>query len=1530
MSSDGLKEILGALRGQMKGATPTEFDQMLDAQQALIQWGEGGFQGEIPYKAALDGWGIEIEETHPEGANEAPSPLTIGAVEALQQRLRDLLIEGHPNQDEVKNVYHALRRWQDEGMPGPLPHQEQMQAWGTWPLGEAAPVATVQSNGPSVSLPTRGSGASTPPPSDHLPSDDPHQREYEDARAALKEDDFYRAEQLLEGLKKGLEQLPTPSRAHELLLTTVRAALLEASSKLEEVSKPLITAAKQAEDRHPNDLPRRERAWNDVLARNPKSPQAAEGLARVTRDRMDRETEATFTRLRGALDQAVADLHLPNLNAVRGEVSSLKARGERVPPELSTTFYQKVVAFEKELLEKLYGVREALGQTSTLIHGGYHRNGYVDARTFLDKRVPKMIDKAGIFGPAGEEFDTSEFYVRARELFMASTRGLVAQRRDAASGVKDSDPTNALSILQNALALLEDEVWTADDKAELKSDSDLVLRDVEEVKKLVKSYNEAKAKADEALLEQTPRPEALSLLRAAREAYPNYPNIDERIREAEASVANIQATEVANALPKARGMMAQDRFQEALAHLATVRTQAAERVPHPQPDSAMVSELARLAALEQEIVEAQQRHGQMMALLAKVDGAIARFDGGEQRALDTARNLLEQFSPEEKRHHEVRERQSQLLDRQGDVANWEVGQQSYRMREWSDAVKALSKVAAGTSTQNAEASALAGRARAAELVAEAEQAERERRWKDAQSKYEQAQALLKTVGTDELTSALPAKCSEGLKRLEPLQANDEKVSALLNEARILFSSAESERDQRTYLLQKIRPIEAFKKAAEALTKAAAIESSLKDQVDELLQKVRYAWRTAYISAMTDAASSSDGTVVEAACKLADELRQANLFFSMEDELLARQLDIAALDAEYQRLYREPARNWEKLEANRKKRYDIHQARTDEVEQQYREAVRQRILSQVEQVQLKGLGGGRTDLPANGEDQLHEGALAAKSYLAEQVQRTDLPPDVQLVTRLIELCWQTDDWLGAERWASLLGRFGSELPKVWAGLTKAARWFRTGQILQGRTELKALRDALANRSPELPALIAEKEESFLRQTLERLLNQAQRAQELDTPQGYLEAASLYAQAEELSPRDLRVGSGLQAVGAKLGRGVNALCSQANSMKLGTRPLNIVVSDAVRLAATLEALQRVASKLELEGDLPSEITFALQDLAPKRDRWIAVNDGLERAKQLQQDAMQKPVPIHQDEEGTGGWNFSEVRQALDEVQQAAWGDNECSQLIETQQARLARLETVGQELTELVRKWLAALQDDDFDQFLALSRELAEKWRQARLGGTWAGLETLIRVHDQWHGREVSNLDEHRKLTEERRANLKLWEGWSESVQASYSVASEIGEAVTRRAPEVLRRQYPLVQLIEMCKQCQEAADTLEERLSKPPRVNPLSRKAETARNLIPTEEWRKEISGPDGFAPRAALLQKQFEADLGKVAAQMERLQKSVQQLELFVQRNPKKPIHVTLRTDANKELRAAMQLDPQNEAVKRARTKLENLKALDP
>lgn len=1413
--------------------------------------------------------------------------------------------------DALREASKAIRKWQEEDAQGLIPFATELRQWGL--LDEAADAAeppesvddTIEQDDSPAALVDEVALAKIEPvtPDTNAPDEETEsslQKAYDEALALLQGGRYHAARDVFARLRF---QGSDPS-----LQAAVERYHEEAERKLDRQLQPRIEKARSHAQKQPNDLKGQRKLWNDVLEAAPDDETARQALSRLDEQEQGQKITAEVEQLRERATNALNTLRLPELSRTLGRVESLQQTNTL--SHLQPTLDELVQQISRQRAE----LRGQLGSASTLLVSGNQREAYRQLTEYMDKGLEKVFDQAGILGEAGAEVDTYLLQKEARKLFIDSLRDWTNQRLALVDSQKQQSPQQAQKLLQEVQQKLTDNILSKQDRDELASNANMVQEALNDVEERLARYEQARAKVLAADMAGQSPEARYALFREAQELYPDYPAIAQYVESAQDNLAAIAASQLQDRLTSARRHKELDEFATALTLLQTARREALTQIPQPKPESPLQMRLDEVVNLEAEITAAERDYTHMMVTLADVDDLLGEYEQNKMAgALANARARLEQMSERERQHPQTQKRRSRLYELQGVGDSWEQGIAHYHLAQWADAIQLLNRVANSDAREKDEAARLLKRATAAQYTVEARQAETGQDWEKALTSYRAANGLFQEAGgSDEYTERFYEGAQKALQRLKSLEAADNEVRVALEQAQGWLAQAEMLTQRRVSPLELVEPVAEYDRAATTLLSVRDRPSTLKKKVEEALSQARSAWQSRYRQGMEAAKQSDDLGLLRKAVALGQSLHDHGLLYQSDDKQLWQSLQERFLDAELPQLRRNPATPPQEIEENRRKRLHLASPPTAKLEQEYRQAVEQRVRFELGQ-------------------QRENGVTAAIAYLKEELVKPELYDNLELFEEWMHLLWETADWPEAQMRAEglryrpklLRGRLFSEM---WQGFTIAAQLLSVSDLEQFHAEMGKLQE-ITQPDPALQLLWERQKEWLVEKRVESLVRLAQ-AQPV-SEEGTIIAAQAYAEAHRLRASDKRVEAGLRTIGKRLEPILQARCQEA--LNLVTRQaLKQTINEADRLYVFLADIHTIARFLGLDREMIQTLDEAVEHLEKKRKPWKQLQLQLESLDRDKSKALTDPLPFRGDQEG--GWQFEALQKKLNEVQAAAdSSEAETMRLLRQKREELMQLSSRADELNNEVRLLRQALEEETFEEVLTAVANLEKVWPMRAIDG-FSGLELLVRYNDPFTQKEYRRLDEHKKRAQTQLNNLKQWQEWAEEVKKAYDKTRQKATLLKQDLDD-LRQQKSLAHLEKEFNEILKLCETFAEVFDNRPEVEPLSQRAMDARLRAPTSWFDELLHERSGYQSKAGERLKEIEQEKGRLQQPLKNLRGAMRQLERVVM--PTKRFGLTQAPDeqvvgqwirqAQERLRECRAVDPMHEDVQKQRTRLSEL-----
>lgn len=1464
MIPEQVEEILKALRQKMSDEEDDAvFYALRDASKAIRAWQADGRAEDIPYQTELRQWGLlpfVVDETSLSAEEDAPEE--VEAIAAIEQ---SVAAEAAP--DELT--------WVAPTITDDLPDLS----------SDVGLTELIEEKEEEV--------AADP--------DDGLQEVYDDALALLANGRYHAARQAL---------LTLQEKSIGRLQTAVALSYEEAQNKLVEQVRTRREKAESHAEKQPNDFKGQRRLWDQVLEVDPDDEGARQALRQIDEREQAQKVAMEIEQLGQEADGALTALRLMEMNRTLGRAESLQQNNTL--PHLQSALDDLVQQISRQREQ----LRSQLGSASTLAVSGNQREAYRQAKEYVDKGVVAIFDQAGILGEVGE-VDSYLFYQEARKRFIASLRDLAQQRLNLVDTQKEQNPAQAFKTLQDARQLLRDDILNKEDRDELQPTLKLVEQAIQEVEERLQRFEKARVKVLEADAPGQPADAKYRLYREAQELYPDYPNIATYIESAQDALAAIAAGQLQDEIIAALRRKEQDDFEGALMLLQAARRHALQQGFQPKPGSSLSQALQEVTRREEEIAAGERDYLNMMATLTEVDRLLAQHEqektGG---ALAAARARLEQLTELELRHPQTQERRSRLIELQGVGESWEQGQTAYHLGEWENAIQLLTRVAASDAQEKNEAVRLMNRAKAVKLTLDARQAEVERRWGEALTRYRAAGSLFGNFNSDEYTERFQQEAQNALAQLKSLETNDADVQIALKQAQGWLTQGEATADKRVTPLEKVEPIPEFMQAVVTLQAVRDRQSTLKDEVETTLSQARKAWQKAYRQGMQAASQSDDFSILQQAVALGKQLNDYSLLYTNEDKQLWRSVQEKYLDVELIQLRRNPATKPAHIEENRRQRLDIAITPTDDLKAQYQEAMEQRVRYQIGEERQKGVA-------------------AAVAYLKKETSRPELYDNLGLFEELMHLLWETSEWVEAQMRAGGLAYRKLEQAKVisdlWQGFTTAAQLLTDGHLELFRAEMSRLYQ-LAQQGSDFQLLWERQNVKLVDWRVDWLKDQARQKSQSGSEEDVVAAAQLYAEAYRLRKNDNWIETGLRLIGQQLAPILAIRCQEAVNLTV-RQSLEQSLSQVNRLYLFLSDIQSVADPLKLNQEMKEALKEALDHLDNKRRPWAQLQAQLEAWEKEKTAVLTDPTPFRGGAEG--GWLLQPLTQKLNDARRLVHNnDREIGQLLTAKQQELQRLSMHAEELNTEVGSLHQALAEEKFSDVLTAVSHLERLWPPAQAEG-FSGLEQIGRYADAFTQKEYRRLDEHKKRAQEQQNNLEQWANWSTQVKTAYDKVRKAAGPLKKPLDD-LCHEKSLAAIAADCREVLKLCEAFQETLDSPPEHDPFSQRAMNEQAKV-NAGWEDEVlDARSGYRGQATALLDQIDQAVKKLQSPLQKLRSAMQQVErvatptkgLFGRMQDPDPALVQrwLR-QAEDKLKECLRLDPLHDDVQKYKKRIEGLEA---
>ncbi|MDS4057597.1 MAG: hypothetical protein RKP73_03360 [Candidatus Contendobacter sp.] len=1456
--------------------------------------------------------------------NEADKERAIDNLRQWMERVDDDNIYGR-----MGAALRRIRKW-EPGSGEPMPYEADIQEWmnefqapdsdapGELPEAEESAPSAPDDPGEIPDV------VDSPPPD----PDDPLQPDFDRAVRVLEGGAYHAAMTSFRDIaEKASGRLRGPAEEKES----------EARTGMEQQKAPLLAAARAAA---PNDA---ERAWEAVLVTDPDDPEA---LSALRASRSHANVDRIHQRISEIRDNARAAFERKNLtemNRLVAEAGNLQRANEiselRVPLD----------DLVGDITQQRDELRNQLGTPSTLIATDNNREGYVRARRLFDEKVLTIVDVAGIMGgEPGQEVETGKFLEKARERYLAGLNKFAGDRLDVAEGQQGEDPAAALATLQEVVDALTDDVLSIDDRVHVQASLETVEKRIKSVQRRLDLYKEAGALVVAAGEPNLPTDEKYLKLRQAKEIYPEYPKIDDRLRETMADISADSARVLGDQLAEVKAFIMNDDFDAARSLLREARAVATTRVPEPAPGSILAQTQEEARGFDDQISVAEQAYNRLMEQLERI-GELLDDDDPARRPdnLIDARVRLETLSPKDTDRIRVRDLWSQLRRLQGLDANWNEGRNAYQTGRWEKAIDELSLVKDSATHANKETAAiLVRRAEAARQVEIGATAEKENRYGDAIIAYTDALEKFGQVQTDAHTEGARRTAEAAVARLRPFAEGNKKVEALRQDALTRLKHARAVTESQSGSHSLLQPNPGYAEAVELLNKAAQErQTSLGSQVQNDLRLAYDRWENAYSAGMLMAAGSTDPEVLAQGISLGEELEKQHLLTQKANRDLLQRLRYESLDLEYGRLLLNNTASPQDIEQNRRTRlvYTPEDGPDRQsVEQQLSRAVVDRVISEM------------------GKEYNTGGADAALSYLSEKMEKPEVYGSRDLFQELMQLLWEQERWDDARAEADRL-RFRrlarpTELRQLWYDLTDGAEkmyandkpafdavlktvegWFLGGSGVPSPADGGNRRVFIwfADQNDRQTFLTSQVSE-LKRKRVEKLVRLADSEKAAGN---FMRAAQFYGYARLWNVDRHKVDIGLQAVGSHLNADLSALLTRSDNLSLQptlslTKNLNLVED----MRRQLVDIQSVSDALGLTPAMASQLSNAAATLKDRAQGWRDIEAILNEIDKVARVALNNPTEIRNQQ---GGWDLSPLtplfNSATTEANRQPLDRTGLVSIITARRNEIDDLSADADTLNKAVADFLLSVEGEDFEGVMTRGTALNVQWSLRQTSG-FGGLEGLITRRPYQRSGELRTLKAHIDEAQKQKNDLVKWQAWADKTVAAHEALEEAVAELERPIDE-LRDEKPLRALKEESDAAYKLVGQYLQIAGQMPENAPLSAKAQAQRARVP-ESWEEDLN-TDSDGPRALIRerQKQIQADIDELSGPggpLQQLQNSLRQLNKAhddasgskKRWGGQKGVADRLFVNVDDALAKCRKLDPSNSDVIAARTRLIELKRI--
>lgn len=1444
---------------------------------------------------------------------------------------------------EVSKVRRNLKKWAAQGQLGDVPYQEQLKTWNI-PLTE---------RDTEVADWTDTHGTDAKPGNAVLSEPTPNQENRLTRAIQLAGDEKFReALDILVDL-----EMEAPSNAR------IRSWKYDIENRYNQRTAEMVDAAEIFARQNPNDHEKQREMWQQLLEFRPGNEIAKQKLEDIENVLKRVSIRDLLVDLREVARKAFTERNFVELNAIVGNIEGINSRTDLAEETKKSVaeLYTHVRSLRHQLSKELevtvtivsQGNRENVLQIKKLVEDG--------KETILDDRVSPPRDVP--IGPV---------YELVRKQYLAGLQDLASNRITEAGGsakVRENIEAvqKAKHLLEGILEDFDDDILDKGDKAQLSGIRSQVEGELEKVNSLIGKYTQVDDRIRGAADEEKQIAERLKALIEARAIYPEHPHLETTINELVNLIIADTRRYIDRAILDANFYADEEDFEEAIGILDTAEEHARKTLRGKKEFGKALADIN--TQIGKTLVGVRSRQSAYEKMAAEAKGCRSCLDiyasTKEEKDLRAAQDHLDRIPLEFKDHPLVQEAQREFARSQADPVKWEKGNELYRQSLWAEAENNFAQINRDF-PQYAQAQILARRAHAAQNYEKGIVAYSQKEWIKANDLFLSAlhdfagdeSKGIKGIGTDEITLPILERCRQELENLKPIAEGEEKVALILSKATKDLEAARKASSVRSLPADKVDLQPAYSKIAQELVKARAEALSRSNDLTLLLSQVRQDWRATYLEGMNTALSSRDTGLMHKALLQADELEKHGLL-NEEDKRLRYMIQAEMLDMEYLRCLPDQEGspisnvNWEEVEHNRLDRYAVESrmgfmySRSSpqwDASEAKKAALRKEILSITnKRVRLdvnQKIETGLRDLAANGQkagrandDSSRRAELdlfrGVADYLGSQMRDNPvLRDDLDLMKEWIHLAWKARDWVYADDIARKLIEYGvytdgRHLEELFRILTQVARAFAENNIQRGEAYLEQFNNQDQDWATVNQSLISE-ERKYLRDEVKaRLLKEAEDDLQLRTSHGYLMAAQKYAVLYQLDPMDSIVRQGLGECGKHIGTGLESVFARAERMRLGNKNLDEALKEVEITIQELESIKSVTHRLNLGHEMEVRLDEALETAQGYRTKWSAVNKHVAKYEKELLNAMAGPRPL--DDDGTGGWRFEPVRNAIEEARREAGRDRDVLDFITRLEKETGKLEQVGERLNQLSRTLMDAVYAEEFETVVSVAQALDNAWVDARRkDGNWDGLSYLIREDYPKPLKEATTPKLHLENSIKQNENWQQWKLWADETERMYSQVRD-GEKLLHKPLDELKQEHSLQAIILECEKTMKAVEKLRTKFNDKPPVEPLSEKARQNSERVNASVFNLVQGGSDGVRRLKQEAAEDF-AQLNESRGPLEKLRGAIQVIRDLKSKDKRGNVPPMRIEVAKKFLLECEQIDPQHEEIREHHKYLQSLR----
>lgn len=1214
----------------------------------------------------------------------------------------------------------ALIEWRDKGAQSDIPHAvrqvPEVDVDGILVKATSAPepslssgaVANDLADDPADAVPTHSDRRE---PADRVVSAVPISQssanlvdELDAIEAQIRSEDFPGAEVRLSRLMKTEASAADNGdikRVQQFLQARKRKALTE----LEE-------AARSLRRDHPDDLAGLRAAWNRVLILDPVHHEASQALARLDTRELRQDSAQELQAMRRDLRQIRTEIG--KVEEARRQITEL-----RYDPDLQLPESQREI---DELSDRLDEFRNAILRVSEGGASMERAQNYDDAikkyREATQMGLSQIVDDV-----SGEYIDPA---ARLKETIIKRDADYInrsaARYDDAKRSLRDGAPEAAVQKLDEAHALLN-VVETGGDEWRAR-----VTGLLEDAKGQVQNKGQAAEKVSLGDRELEPR-SALAAFIGARDLYPSYPRLAERIAQKEELLVEQVLRNMRIARSRVESLLADRDYGAARREAEKMLGEGSDLDFIPQNEKVQQQRREGETLLDR-ITEEQRNEQRFQERLASIKKALEIPDAR------LATSFLDSMPSQDQSRHEVNELRIRIAQLGGDSEKWQAAENAFSQGDFPGVIKLCQEL--GKSTQFQERAVVLERRAQVRL------------WDSEARKYQERGQLIEAQSIyDKIRNYQGQLPEEDRPFIDQASATHRALGKKMEDA------AQYEKD-----LADVRELRYKSDWPGWLKKLKELEEAAGDLLKKDLAEERESgmpqWQIDVVGKVERLLSGSDEARWTKAFELMHPLYMEGAI--EDDDPRYRQVAYNAHSYEAERLGESDNPVYIKMQVDHLRellKFAVPPAKTEG--ERLVAAVRRRALREAA---IKAAQSG--------------GKEAVKVLTAAiDENEYELTHDVAIRGNLVRYALQDGDFDAARASSEAIryipGPGMADLARSWKQLANAVEFFQKDDPDAWEMGANGVEDARRLNNPE--PVLQESLDRLAGTMADRVYVKITQREASTDESDILKRVRLYAIVLKLRPGEPRAKAGIDTLATfieRIGRRLNDESRKLNQ--------DGIMAPSVELGKLKELESQMATLVgafDLLKDADANITTDLRrNMSTVRKRI----DGLQTYATLMeslQDQYEKAM--------TQTWQTKLLDSVFGEAEKSARMIDMPREFSEWQE-KVAILRDVlmelNQHIAELERSWA----DDRFSGVVDWCDKIDESLRQGQRSLKDSRLKVpagVIDLHDPVARSAIKDLDGVRRSAKEKQQNLEAWEGWIAKFTELQKSSQRLGIQIERQ-------------------------------------------------------------------------------------------------------------------------------------------------------